>query len=99
MTDTTHTILGGKVHLYKRGEGDHWHCSTFLKGKKRRVSTKSDSLSLAKEFAEDWYMVLRDQDRVGLLQSETTFKRAAEQFLKEYRDPRKGVQGGFVRAT
>ena len=84
MTNETHPILGGKVHLYRRGEGDNWHCSTFLKGKKHRKTTKSDSLSLAKEIAEDWYLALRGKDRAGLLKSDRTFKKAADQFVKEY---------------
>jgi hypothetical protein len=79
-----HTILGGKVNLYKRGDSDHWHCATFLKGKNHRKSTKEDSLSLAKEIAEDRYLLLRGQDRAGVLKTEKTFKKAADQFLKEY---------------
>jgi integrase len=84
MTNENHTILGGKVHLYRRNGGDKWHCYTFLKGKKRRKTTKSDSLSLAKEIAEDWYIALRGKDRAGLIESDRTFKKAADQFIKEY---------------
>jgi hypothetical protein len=83
MAEATHTILNGKVHLYRRG-GDHWHCATYLKGKNRRLTTKTDSLSQAKEIAEDWYLSLRGQDRAGLISAEKTFKRAADQFVKEY---------------
>lgn len=54
-----HTILGGKVHLYQRPNSSYWQCSTYLKGKNRRTSTKEDSLSKAKDFAEDWYLQLR----------------------------------------
>jgi len=84
MVTTTHTVMGGKVHLYKRGNGDHWHCYTFLKGKKYRKSTKEDSLSLAKEIADDWYITLRGKERAGVLKSGKSFAQAAEQFLKEY---------------
>jgi len=103
MATNSHTILGGKVNLYKRGDSDHWHCATFLKGKNHRKSTKEDSLSLAKEIAEDWYLVLRGKDRAGLLKTEKTFAKAAEQFLKEYeiitegqRSPR-WVEGHGIR--
>lgn len=103
MSTETHSILGGKVQVYKRGSGDCWHCYTFLAGKKHRKSTKQDSLSLAKEIAEDWYFTLRGQDRAGLLKSEKTFKQAAEQFMKEYevitegqRSP-KWVEGHAIR--
>jgi hypothetical protein len=103
MATTSHAILGGKVTLYKRGDSDHWHCSTFLMGQKHRKSTKEDSLSLAKEIAEDWYLMLRGKDRAGLLKTEKTFKKAANQFFKEYeiitegqRSPR-WVEGHEIR--
>ena len=79
-----HTILGGKVHVYQRENSSIWQCSTFLAGKNRRVSTKEDSLSRAKDFAEDWYLQLRGKARAGELISEKTFREAAAQFEREY---------------
>lgn len=35
-----HTILGGKVHVYRREEFDLWQCLACMSGKKHRVSTK-----------------------------------------------------------
>jgi integrase len=81
---TTHTILGGKVHVYKRPNSSYWQCSSYLAGRNRRTSTKHESLQLAKEFAEDWYLTLRDKNRQGALLSEKTFKQAAAQFEREY---------------
>ena len=80
----THTILGGKVHVYKRDNSRLWQCSTYLAGKNRRVSTKEDSLARAKEFAEDWYLELRGKARAGEITSEKIFRQAAEQFEREY---------------
>jgi len=80
----THAILGGKVQLYQRPNSSFWWCSTFMEGKKRRASTKSESLARAKDFAEDWYLELRDKKRAGELLSERTFAQVADQFLKEY---------------
>jgi hypothetical protein len=54
-----HTILGGKVHVYKRPNSSSWQCATYLAGKNRHTTTKEESLSKAKEFAEDWYLQLR----------------------------------------
>ena len=54
-----HTVMGGKVHVYKRENTPFWQCSTYLAGKNRRVSTKEESLAKAKDFAEDWYLELR----------------------------------------
>ena len=39
-----HTILGGKVHVYKRPNSSSWQCATYLAGKNRRTTTKEDSL-------------------------------------------------------
>lgn len=79
-----HTIMGGKVHVYKRERSQYWQCSTFLLGRNRRASTKEESLALAKEFAEDWYLSLRGKARGGEIHGEKTFKQAAEQYEREY---------------
>ena len=79
-----HTILGGKVHVYKRENSSVWQCSSFLDGRNRRVSTKEDSLAKAKDFAEDWYLELRAKKTRGELISERTFAQTVERFVKEY---------------
>jgi integrase len=79
-----HTLMGGKLHVYKRENSNYWQCSAYLAGKNRRTSTKEESLSRAKEFAEDWYLELRGKDRAGELKRDKTFKQAAERFLHEY---------------
>lgn len=79
-----HTLMGGKLHVYKRENSDVWQCSTYLGGKNRRVSTKETSLAKAKDFAEDWYLELFGKHRRGEMKDEKTFKQAADQFLREY---------------
>lgn len=79
-----HTIMGGKVHVYRRESSKYWQCSSYLRGRNRRVSTKEESLSLAKEFAEDWYIGLRGKARAGEIHGEKTFKQAAAQYEREY---------------
>src|SRR6516225_261887 len=79
-----HTIFGGKVHIYKRPDSTLWQCSTFLAGKNRRSTTKEESLSKAKEIAEDWYLRLRGKFRDGEIKSEKTFREVSEQYLREY---------------
>ena len=79
-----HTILGGKVHVYKRDHSSRWQCSAYIAGKDRRTSTKQQSLSRAKEVAEDWYLELRGKLRRGELKSEKTFRDAALQFQREF---------------
>lgn len=103
MTEIKHSILGGKVHVFKRPRSNYWQCSAFIQGKNRRKSTKEESLQHAKQFAEDWYLELRGKSRAGLLKDEKTFRHFAKQFLEEYevitegeRSP-KWVEGHAIR--
>lgn len=56
MLNETHTLMDGKVHVYKRGRSRFWQCSTYMDGRNHRVSTKEEILKLALEFAREWYM-------------------------------------------
>ena len=55
-----------------------------FRGQEPRISTKEESLSKAKEVAEDWYLQLRGKLRSGEIKSEKTFREASERFLREY---------------
>jgi integrase len=79
----THKILGGEVNLYKRENSPHWQCSTFLAGKNRRKTTKTESLRHAEDIATDWYLELRGKVRGGEIKEGKTFKVAAQQFMRE----------------
>jgi len=79
-----YSILGGKVHVYKRPNSSLWQCSSYFAGKNRRTSTKEESLSKAKEIAEDWYLQLRGKLLTGEIKTEKTFREASELFLREY---------------
>lgn len=81
---TTHSIMGGKLHVYKRENSSLWQCSTYLAGRNRRVSTREESLGLAKEFAEDWYLELRGKHRRGEVKNEKTFSEVARVFMREF---------------
>lgn len=94
MTET-HTILGGKVHIYRRPNSSCWQCATYLGRKNRRISTKEESLSKAKEVAEDWYLGLRGKLRNGEIKTEKTFREASEQFLREYEIITQGQRSAY----
>ncbi|WP_429278410.1 site-specific integrase [Novosphingobium gossypii] len=79
-----HEILGGKVQVYRRIDGGNWHCSASVGGRQHRATTRTDSVSLAKQVAEDWYLGLRGKLHAGILKTEKTFKEASAQFLREY---------------
>ena len=86
----SHELMGGKLHVYKRENSRFWQASTYLAGKNRRISMKEESLSHAKEIAEDWYLELRGKARAGQLKTGPTFKQAAERFLAEYQTLTRG---------
>src|SRR3984885_3686350 len=100
-----HTILGGKVYVYKRPNSSRWQCSSFFAGKNRRTSTKEESLSKAKEVAEDWYLQLRGKILTGKLKGEKTFREVSEQFLRECEIMTRGergkeyVKGQYLRSS
>jgi hypothetical protein len=54
---------------------------------------KEEDLDVAKEWAEDWYFGLRGKARAGLLKTEKTFGKAADQFEKEYEIITEGQRG------
>ena len=95
-----HTILEGKVNLYKRERSRYWQCSTYLAGKNRRASTKKEHLPDAKQFAGDWYFGLLGQHRGGELKDGHNFMKAAEAFMKEYPIMTEGQRSpGYVRGS
>jgi len=79
-----HELLGGKLHVYKRENSRFWQASAYLAGRNRRITTKEESLSHAKEIAEDWFIELRGKARAGVLKGGKTFREAAKHFLAEY---------------
>lgn len=79
-----HSLLGGKVQVYRRANSSQWQCSAWLAGKNHRASTRTDSLERAKAFAEDWYLGLRGKLASGTLTAEKTFRDAAAAFVEEY---------------
>ncbi|MGR6431018.1 site-specific integrase [Rhizobium sp. PAMB 3174] len=80
----THYIFDGKVRIYRRENSNLWQAQARFNGQKWRVSTKTENLSEAKAFAENWYFGLRGQNLNGQLKREKTFKDAAKKFLAEY---------------
>ncbi len=79
-----HSLMGGKLHVYRRPNSTCWQCSTYLSGKNRRVSTGEESLAKAKDFAEDWYLELHGKHKRGEIRNEKTFKFAADAFKREF---------------
>jgi integrase len=79
-----HTLMGGKLHVYMRPRSTFWQCSTCIDGRNWRRSTGEESLSHAKDIAEDWYLELRGKHRAGVLRHGKSFRDAATQFEREY---------------
>ncbi|MBA3050371.1 MAG: site-specific integrase, partial [Brevundimonas sp.] len=85
---TRHALLGGKVQVFKRPNSPHWQCSASVGGRQFRSTTKQESLALAKDFAEDWFLTLQGKHRFGggiaPKRSGKTFREGGEQFVREY---------------
>ena len=79
-----HELMGGKLHVYRRENSTHWQCATYIGGRNWRVSTKEESLALAKDFAQDWFLDLMGKSRAGVLKSGKTFQQAADLFVREF---------------
>lgn len=58
MHTESHSLMDGKVHVYKRDGSRYWQCSTYLNGRNHRKSTKHESLAMALDFAREWYMAV-----------------------------------------
>ena len=63
MADEHHTLMDGKVHVYRRPRSSRWQCSTYLGGRNHRTSTKESNLALAMEFAREWYLLCYASER------------------------------------
>lgn len=77
-------LMAGKLQIYQRGSSRFWQARTSVGGKQLQFSTKQERLDQATKVAEDWYLTLHGKFRAGVLETGPTFKKAAEQFLKEY---------------
>jgi len=56
MPVESHTLMDGKVHVYRRENSRFWQCAVFLLGRNHRQTPRQESLVLAMDFARDWYM-------------------------------------------
>lgn len=97
--ENSHTIMDGKVHVYRRGKSPNWQCSTYLGGRNHRQTTRQSNIAFAIEFARDWYLDRVAEDRLRergvlapaerapvrtTLSPPRTLRSAAELFVKEY---------------
>ncbi|MCB1558897.1 MAG: site-specific integrase [Alphaproteobacteria bacterium] len=58
MQQESYTLMDGKVHIYKRENSRFWQCSTYMNGCNHRSSTKEETLTFAKDYAQQWYMAM-----------------------------------------
>lgn len=99
--------MDGKVHVYRRDNSRFWQCSTYLDGRNYRVSTKAESLTMAKEFAREWYMAVyvdskrkHQSSRTSLLLN--NFGHAPQAFddvARPKAQPEKSIGPGFMEAA
>jgi integrase len=77
-------LLGGKVQIYQRERTRFWQARASVGGKQRQFSTKREHQDDAAKAAEEWFLSLHGKLRAGVLEAGPTFKKSADQFLKEY---------------
>lgn len=59
-----HTLMDGRLHVYRRENSRFWQCATYLNGRNHRQSTKETNIAYAREFARDWYLDRVAEDRL-----------------------------------
>ena len=101
-----HTILGGKVYVYKRPNSSRWQCSSFFAGKNRRTSTKRKrAFPKPRKSPRTSIYSLGGKLRTGELKAEKTFREVPEQFLRECEIMTRGerskqyVKGQYLRSS
>jgi integrase len=65
MSADRHTILDGKVHVYRRQGSRYWQCAIFLGGRNHRSSTRQNRIDLALAIAREWALDRLAEDRLG----------------------------------
>lgn len=93
-----HSLMDGRLHVYRREGSRFWQCSTYLAGKNHRQTTKEENLSLAKEFAQAWFHEVNSavrRQRFGRLfaaRSDDFLAPAEERVLRS--PPRRSAKSG-----
>ncbi|WP_454714567.1 tyrosine-type recombinase/integrase [Caulobacter segnis] len=104
MAETArHALMDGRIQVYRRPGSPHWQCACSVAGRQRRRTTGEESLSRAKDVAQDWYLGLLGKFRAGDLKVGKTFAEAADRFIDEFETITRGersptyVQGHRAR--
>lgn len=65
MSVERHTLLDGRVHVYRRENSRFWQCAIYLSGRNHRASTHQDRLAAALTVAREWALDRIAEDRLG----------------------------------
>ena len=84
MSYESHSLMDGKVHVYRRECSSLWQCSTYMNGRNYRKSTKHENLALAMDFAREWYLAV-------YIDSRRTQESAHTKFLLNKVSPYQGI--------
>ncbi|MGH6963392.1 MAG: tyrosine-type recombinase/integrase [Phenylobacterium sp.] len=86
----THTIMDGRVHLYRREGSRFWQCAVFLAGRNYRQSTRQTNIAYAMEFAREWFLDRAAEDRLRRRGIESS---AAPIARPEVQEPKRKLSG------
>ncbi len=65
MSAERHTLLDGRLHVYRRENSRFWQCAIYLSGRNYRASTHQDRLDTAMTVAREWAFDRIAEDRLG----------------------------------
>jgi len=61
-----HSIMDGKVHIYRRRHSRFWQCCVYLNGENHRQSTRQENIAYAIEFTREWALDKLAEERLRL---------------------------------
>ena len=99
MSADRHTLLDGKVHVYRRENSRFWQCAICLNGRNMRTSTRLTRLDLALDVAREWALDRIAEDRLNRRGGGVTLAAVADALAKTDRPPPRSGQKTFKDAA
>ena len=73
--------MDGKLHVYKRDDSRFWLCRYYAERKYKVKSTCEETLREARDFAEKWYLAIRDNQANDIPIHQKSFGVITDEYL------------------
>jgi integrase len=98
-----HKFRDGKLHLFLRSDSKYWLCRFYADKRYKVKTTGEENLTLARDFALNWYDDLRYKQRHGISVHQKKFGVVADEYL-EYqttlvKNYQRSVKTGSIKKT